>query len=366
MTIFSGDIIFPVWGPDNEIHVKGSIIVYPEQTTGIIIGSQVVEPINFECSRSNTSKIGSCTINIPDANATIKDLIDTDDEIFIYYKDPSETEPVLLWRGFVETMEYSMQNSQILVVKGNEISKILFETKITKTYTSEEISDIVIDLLNTNAPLFDTSKITATERSISVDFEEETLFNAIQTVLNPFNHRLLVYNDFTVEIKFKEHLSISIDDVDVNNIEKIKESTDIVAQYNKVTVQGKDSSITYTASKSDVDRIKEIKLIKPELHNSADVEIYAKNILENNSVNKKKYSISTELLYNTTPGMLVYLDYPTTTLDGSNFEVRTITHFFSGKTHRSSIQVEDDTRYFEELITGMNQGLYKTMLKTFE
>lgn len=367
MTItFSGDINTPIWGPDNEIYVQGSIIVYPEQISSIIIGGQVITAASFQCSRSNTSKIGDCEIIIPDASGTLKNLIEIDDEIRIFFKHSSETEPTMIWRGFVTTSDYGISSGQVLKIKGAEITKILFETTVTKSYVATELATIVKEILNTNAPVFDTSLIVDTGRTISVNFSDEKCFDAINTVLKPYNHRLIINNDYTVEILFRENLLISVDTVDVTNIENISESDDSPNLYNKVTVQGASSAITYTAENTSSSyRTKEIKLIRPELQYAADVQVYAETILNNAQEPTKKYSISCELLSHTSPGQKIELDYPTTTLTGGDFEVRTITYVVNNNSHRTTLQIEDDTQYFEELIAGMNQGLYKTMLKTY-
>lgn len=364
---FSGDISLPIWEPGSEIYAQGSIIVYPEQVTGIIVGGQVIEATKFTCSRSNTQKVGDCTIEVPDGGGLIKSLINIEDDIRIFYKHPDEEEPTLIWRGYVEDLNYAMDTAQVLIIKGSELTKILFETTVSETYNLEEIADIVKDLLNEKAPIFDTSNITATGRSLTIELDNERVFDAINLVLSPFGCRMIINTDYTVNLTFIPDLSITTDEVDTDNIEVVREVDSDVALYTKITVQGADETITYTAEDtSGTYRTREIKLIKPEIKYSADAQIYAENLLATRQDPIKRYELNSEILSHTEPGHLVLLDYPTTSLDGTTFEVRTIIHKFENNSHRSTIIIEDDTQYFEELISGMSQGLFKTMNKVFE
>lgn len=196
---------------------------------------------------------------------------------------------------------------------GLSIEEKLFNVNITKSYVDEDIVDIIKELLE-EQPVFITNELpSSTGKKITINFDKEDIFSAIQKVIAPFNYRFWAEPDYKVYLYEANTTPISTDSIAIGDVHEVTDINETVNFYNRVTIQGKDSTISST--ENDVDAQDEYGIIDyfailPSLQTTADTSETATNMLSNNKDPTKKYNLTIKPIYYTKAGYRLEIEYP--------------------------------------------------------
>jgi len=289
------------------------ITVFGWSAYKIQIGNVVLDSvINLDCRRTNNKTIGDCSITCVDDYGDIYDSLEYLDEIEIYIQDPDNFYvPNKVWGGWLETRTYQQGNEHLISITGKEYSNALYDKMYTHNYSSlTDIGQICKDIVDDSGLLQSTLISTTLGKSVTLDFDRETHWDALQKTVQPVGYEFGSTLNQEVYVRALLDAPISADDIVLGTNAIVVGQDAIGANVTtEVTVQGVNTATSSTISDSDYElmygRKRQLFQVNPEANDTNTTLDQATTILNAQKEQIKRYRVDTTFLPYTEPNDLI-------------------------------------------------------------
>jgi hypothetical protein len=167
----------------------------PEYKATITLKDSTVLDISDDLDEGTVTLVGPPNIStfsgvINNSDGTYSDKL-TGGEVLSIYIERAVDPTVLVFEGHIDYPGKTSADTLEIKLLARSHEVVYQDTKITKSYYEELGSDILIDLLTYKTSEFGTSGITTTPgTTISIEFEDTPILDAISQVLDKIGHSL--------------------------------------------------------------------------------------------------------------------------------------------------------------------------------
>jgi hypothetical protein len=379
MTDYEGDYIVP---PSQS--APGEIVVYDWAKCRVLVDKQVIDGlIEMTCTRSADISSGSATLKVKDVDKTIYNQVQAGQEVEIYL---SEQSPLLyankVWGGYLESREFDVDRQFLLIIKAKEYSNnlILNMTKSSvdsgkNSFSGTEPGTAIKALMSNYQVDFTTDNVlTGTASTITADFLNMTLFDAIKKICDQFGYvfyvnldkDLVVRQSFTVvATPVTDYLTYT------DNLQSIKEEETKELLCNSVIVYGKTNSYVSNSGAPTTDASSiasygthDKRIIVSSLTTSADCTNFANAYIAQYKDPLKQYKTVSRLVAFSEPLEYIELTVAASGVSGQ-YQIREITHTFQKAQIKTEMTI---TNKISDLYISLGQLLGRVQaieIKTF-
>ena len=127
-----------------------------------------------------TNTIGNFTFNINNFSQSLRGVW-VGNEIIRIYIDYSTEATTLRFRGRLEQVSY---RGRIIKIRGRSEGKKLLEVTITRSFTNQESSTILTNLISRYIPSFTTTNVDVSSTSLTANWYQKPLFECVKELCN--------------------------------------------------------------------------------------------------------------------------------------------------------------------------------------
>jgi hypothetical protein len=143
---------------------------------------------------SATNRTGSFSLALPDSTGVLVDAYPVGSDVYIKQNDH-------IFRGWVLNPAKSVNGKiKYISIDGLCYTGRTQKIVVTENYTSQKISDIVIDLFTKYMPTMNQDSIVACDKVISIKFKEEFLFDCMERLCKLAGYEWVIYEPLPEEI----------------------------------------------------------------------------------------------------------------------------------------------------------------------
>ena len=127
-----------------------------------------------------TTTIGNFTFSIDNSSQSLRGAW-VGNEIIKIYMDYATEATTLRFRGRLEQVSY---RGRIIRIRGRSEGKKLLEITVTKSYSNQESSTILTNLMSRYVPSFTTSNVAVSSTSLTANWYQKPLFDCVKELCN--------------------------------------------------------------------------------------------------------------------------------------------------------------------------------------
>lgn len=316
-----------------------------DNVTSKLYGGEVIDGV--------TDTIGNFTFTIDNSSQNYRGVW-AGNEILNLYMDYAKTATTLVFRGRIEQVSYKDYR---IVVKGRAEGKKFLEVTVTKSYTNQETSTILTDLISTYVSDFTTTNVNVSTTNITANWYQKPLWDCIQELCHTSGFDCYVDHDLDVHY-FESRTVDNTTEAAVHN-QNLFEVSDFAYDYaqikNRVIVYGaKQEEMDIIATSEDTTSqtsygVKELIIndsnIKTvtQAQERADYEL---NISKDAPLTGEVTSLGLPTLQ---PGERVYISAPMSNLNPTYYKVLSYKHKF-GELIQTTLTIEKEPKKVYHII----------------
>ena len=315
-----------------DVDLTGTVEVLEFKKCRVLINQyDITNLFDVECKSTQTIGAGSFTAKCEDRNQAMFNTIEVGDKVEIFMNEIEVENKV--WGGYLENKTYDKSKSNLLTLTGRDYTSRLYNQYFTYTYSAQELSDVVVDIMGNQAD-FTTGGVGATSsKTIDATFTKRTLFDGIKTACDQWNYIFQVDMNKDLWIRNLATVVAAGNSINwgVNVYEKVEELSNKEYIVNKVEVESSNtvSATAYDADSQSTYGIQELKLVIPGLDNNTDAQAFADTYVSIYKDPITNYRVKSRFLNDTIPGEYITCAIPDTGLASGSFQVLDITHSWS-------------------------------------
>lgn len=332
--------------------------------------TNVSENINIcECSMVATDSVGEFTVNI-DNNGEEYNNLWIGGEIINCYVDYNDATN-LVFKGILKSIKMINENEDdnIIEIKGTHITGLLLGGRtVTKSYTEQEVSVILLDVISTYATGFTSTNVGTTTTTTSMGWEDTPFWKVIMDLCNKAQFECYVDNNYDFHFFARNTVENTKEAIiEDDNLLSQEGLTDITYdKINRVKVIGKENDgvkIMYTLDQSDGEEIKQIT-IKDESIDTMEKAIERAYIEIKPPVIEGM--VTCYGLPELNPGELVYVDLTSFNIVAL-YRVAKIVHRFGEDVdfvYESDVYLDNQPKSFQHVLSDSVIQINETSTKT--
>ena|SRR3990167_990243 len=343
------------WIPPNT-HAQIGFTVTRSDGTVDTLTNQIV---HLKIEDGVTESIGRFEFSIWNHTGNYTDVW-SGNEIVRYYSDYAATATTLRFRGRIEKVSYT---ENMVRVSGRSEALRLMEVTVTKSYTNQETSVILIDLISNYGSEYTTSNVNISTTSLTINWFQKPFWECVQELCKAANFDC--YLDANLDIHYFESSTVrnTTDAIvhDINLLETGEFAKDVTQVRNRIIVYGasqEGTQIVYTAE----DTTSQTSYgVREEIIKNDNITSYtsARELGDSKLADSKNPPIvgdvKTILLATIQPGEQVQISDPDNGLDKNYYDIISYTHDINNEQgdYSTILKINKEPRRISHLFKAM-------------